>query len=64
MWCYNILRDNKGSISHILQLYNITSGSVLLADNLVSLISGDTESILGMKIIEWRRMNELFWSKY
>ena len=37
MWCYNILGDNNGSLSHILQLDPINPGSVLLTSNLVAL---------------------------
>ena len=37
MWWYNILGDNEGGISHILQLDLITVGSILLTVKLVEL---------------------------
>ena len=46
MWCYNILGDIEGSISHIVWIYNITAGSVLLTAELIVLIGGNTEAIL------------------
>ena len=49
MWCYNILGDNNGSISHILQLHPITTGSILLTSNLVALKKGNREPILTVK---------------
>ena len=52
MWCYNILGDNKGSISHCLQLDNITAGSVLLSSNLVALRRENPDPVLAIKIIE------------
>ena len=53
IWCYNILGDNKGSISHILQHDNITPGSVLLAYNLVVLKKENPEPIFKVNRIEW-----------
>ena len=40
IWCYNIIGDNSGIISHILQLDHITPGYVLLTANLVALKRG------------------------
>ena len=60
MWCYNILGDNEVSISDILQLDTITSGSVLLTTNLVALKRGNPEPILTVKIIEWRKFIDYF----
>ena len=37
MWCYNILVDNEGIISHILQLDPINAGSVLLTSKNIAL---------------------------
>ena len=37
MWWCNILGDNEGSISHVLQIDPIDSGSILLTHNLVAL---------------------------
>ena len=37
MWCYNIIGDNERSISYILQLDTIISGSAVLTYNLVAL---------------------------
>ena len=54
MWWYNILGDNRGSISHILYLGTIIEGSSLLTDNLVFLRRGNSEPILTVKRIEWR----------
>ena len=55
MWCYNILGDNKGSISHLLQLDTTTTGYFLLTSNLVALKRGNYEPILTVKMIEWRK---------
>ena len=46
MWWYNILGDNKGSVSHFLWLDPITSGYILLTANLVALKRGNSEPIL------------------
>ena len=54
MWCYNILGNNKGSISLLLQPYLINTGYFLLTDNLVVLKRENTEPILTFQIIEWR----------
>ena len=55
MWCYNILRDNNGSISHILQLDTFTPGSVLIKSNLVALKRENPEPISTVKRIEWSK---------
>ena len=60
MWCYNILGDNEGSISHLLRLDPITPGSILLTDNLVALKRGNYEPILTTKRIEWRKFIDYF----
>ena len=60
MWWYNILGDNKGSISHLLQLDTITTGSILLTSNLVEMKRGNTDTILTVKIIEWRKFFDYF----
>ena len=51
MWWYNILGDNEGGISHILQLDHITAVSILLAVRLVALKRKNYEPILIVKII-------------
>ena len=60
MWWYNILGDNNGSISHILQLFPITPGSVLITSKLVALKRISPEPILTVKIIEWRKSIDYF----
>ena len=60
MWCKNLLGDNKGSISHILQIDTIAAGYALLTFNLITLKSGNTEPILTLKIIEWRKLIDYF----
>ena len=64
MWCYNIIRDNNRSISHLLQLDTITPGPILLTSNLVALKMVNPELILTFKRIEWRKFIDYFWSKY
>ena len=49
MWWYSILGDNKGIVSRILRLDPITAGSILLNDNLVALIRGNSEPVLILK---------------
>ena len=49
MWWYNILGDNKGSISHLLRLVPITAEYILLNDNLVALEMENYEPILVVK---------------
>ena len=60
MWCYNILQDNNGIISHLLQLDLITTGSVLLTSNLVAPKRENPEPILTIKIIKWKKFIEYF----
>ena len=60
MWWYNILGDNEGHISHLLQLDPITAGCDLLTSNLVSLNRVNSEPILTVKIIEWRKFIDYF----
>ena len=55
MWRYNIIGDNKVSISHLLRLDPMTERSILLTDNLVALKKENYEPILIVKIIEWRK---------
>ena len=57
---YNILGDNEGSISHILQLGHITVGSILLTVKLFALKRGNYEPILTVKRTEWRRIIDYF----
>ena len=54
LW-YNILGDNKGSISHILQLDPINTGHFLLNANLVAQKMEKPDLILTVKIIEWSK---------
>ena len=60
MWWYNILGYNKGRISYISRFYLITTGFILLTDNLVALKRENSELILIMKIIEQRKLIEYF----
>ena len=60
MWWYNIIGENKGSVSHILQLDPITLGSVLLTYKLVALKRENHEPILTVKITEWRKSIDYF----
>ena len=60
MWCYNILRDNEGIISHLLQLDPINAGSILLTSNLFAPKRENYEPILTVKIIEWRKLIDYF----
>ena len=52
MWCYNILGDNKGSISHLLCIDPIAAESILLTDNLVALKRENSEYICIVKRTE------------
>ena len=54
MLCYNILGDNKGIISDILQLDPITAGPVLLTVKLVALKRENHEPIVSVKGTDWR----------
>ena len=60
MWCYNIIWDNEGSIYDLLQLDPITPGSVLITTKLVELKRGIPETILTVKIIDWRKFIDYF----
>ena len=60
LWCYNILGDNKGSISHLLKLDYITSGSDLLTYNLVVLKGEIYETIIIVKRTELRKFIDYF----
>ena len=55
MWWYNILGDNKGSISHILRLDPITVKSILLTVILVALKRENYEPILIVQRTKWRK---------
>ena len=55
MLCYNILRNNKGRISHILQLDTIYAGRVLLTDYLIYLKRENMDTILTVKGFEWSK---------
>ena len=52
MWWYNILGDNEGIISHILQLDTITAGYNLIAVKLVALKRENSDPILIFKRAE------------
>ena len=60
MWWYNILEDNLGIISHILRLYPITVGSILLTANLVFLKRENNTPVFSVKISEWRIFIDYF----
>ena len=60
MWWYNIIGYIKGIISHLLRIYTITTGSILLTDNIVGLKRGNFEPILTVKIIEWSKFIDYF----
>ena len=60
MWWYNILGDNEGSISHILRLDPITSGSILLTVKIVALKRENSDPILIVKRTEWRKFVDYF----
>ena len=60
MWCYNTLEDNEGSISYLLQLDTITTGYVLITNNLVALKGVNPETILTVKRTEWRKFINYF----
>ena len=60
MWWYNILGDNEESISHILRLDHISSGSILLTSNLVALKRENSEPILTSKRTEWSKFIDYF----
>ena len=52
--------DNTGSISHILRLNSIASGSILLTAILVEMKKGNYEPILIVKRTEWRKFIDYF----
>ena len=60
MWWYNILGNNEGSISDLLQLDPITAGSVLLSANLVALKREKPLTILTVIIIERTKFIDYF----
>ena len=60
MWWYNILGDNDGSISDILRIDPITAGSILLTDKKYILKRENSDPILTVKIIEWRKFIDCF----
>ena len=60
MWWYNILGDNKESISHILRLDPITEGSILITAKLVALKRENCDTILIVKRTEWRKFIDDF----
>ena len=55
MWWYDILGDNKGSISHLLRIYTTTSGFVLITTSLVALKMENPEPILIVNRTEWSK---------
>ena len=57
---YNISGENKGSISHLLQLDTITEGYFLITSNLLFFKRENPEPILIMKRIEWRKFIDYF----
>ena len=56
MWWYTILGDNKVSISYLLRIDPITTGSILLTVKLVALKSQNYEPIFEVKRTEWRKL--------
>ena len=60
MWWYNLLGDNKGSISDLLRLDPITAGYFLLINNLIAIKRGNHEPILTVKRTEWRKFIDYF----
>ena len=60
MWWYNILRDNKGSISYCLHIDPITEGYFLLTSNIIFMKRENTQPILTVKIIERRKLIDYF----
>ena len=60
MWWYNILEDNKVSISHLLWLHPITAECILLTDKLVALKKENYDPIITVKIIEWSKLVDYF----
>ena len=64
MWWYNILGDNKGSISYLLWLDPIVERSILLTAKLVAPKRENHEPILTANRTEWMKFIDYFWSKY
>ena len=60
MWWYNILGDYEGSISHILWLDPIATGSILLTANLFALKRGNYEPNFIIIRTEWRKFIDYF----
>ena len=60
MWWYNILGDNDGIISPILRLDAITAGYILLTAKLFALKRENSDPILTVKSIEWRKFIDYF----
>ena len=59
LWC-NILGDNEGSISDLLQVDAITEVSVLLTNDHVELKKENPDLILPVKRNEWRNFIDYF----
>ena len=59
MWLYNILGDNEGRISHILQIDTINAGSILLTVEHVALKRENSDPILTVKrtLVPWSTLN-------
>ena len=60
MWWYNILGDNKGSISNILRVLPITTGSIFLTAKPVAPKRENSEPILIVKRTEWVKLIDSF----
>ena len=60
MWWYNIHGDNEGSNSHILRIYSIAVGSILLTANLVALKRENYKPVLIVKKTEWSECSDYF----
>ena len=60
MGWYNILGNNKGSISHILWIDPISEGYILLTNKIVALKRVHYEPILILKITEWMKFVDFF----
>ena len=60
LWWYNIIEDNKVSISHILRRDTITAGYILLTIDLVAPKWENSDRILTVKIIEWSKLFDCF----
>ena len=60
MWWYNILGDNKEIMSHIIRLYPINVGYILLDVKLVELERENYDYILIVKRTEWSKFIDYF----